>query len=490
MGKTLITDFFIYKWRYVIGYIAIITAFLLLLFFAGLYVPGGLDEREINALSTTANMSFGDPASLAVVNAPYYIVQHAILDLLGPTTFTIKLLSLLCALVTGIGAVLLLRRWFRPNIAVLASVIMITTGQFLFVAQSGVASITYIMWSVWLLLAASMITGSLRHKRLWKILFFIVMPLSLYTPLSIYLVLAIISAAVLHPHVRHVLKRMSVVHLIILLFMSAVLVAPLGYLLYLNPQLGLQLLGMPETWPPQLGANLMQINQQYFNFVSPQSGALMTPVLGLGSFMLILLGIWQLVKTRYTARSYTLTAWVILLIPVLCINPDYASVVFVPLLLLLASGLNFLLRSWYGIFPRNPYARVAGLLPLIILVAGLVISGVNRYVYGYHYDPETAKSFSRDLTLFNYEVKGEYATVLVVTEKERPFYDAVSHFTDASPLNTGQKVVILTLPPQQGEFAATHNAHKMISGAEVTRIVTTGYSTDSDRFYIYKKAAQ
>lgn len=490
MGKTLITNFFIYKWRYVIGYVAIVVAFLALLLFAGLYVPGGLDEREMNALPTTAATSFSNPSSLAIINAPYYITQHGLLDLLGPTTFTIKLLSLMCALITGIGAVLLLRRWFRPNIAVLASVIMITTGQFLFVAQSGVASITYIMWSVWLLLAASMITGSVKHQRAWKVLFFIIMPLSLYTPLSIYLVLAIISAAILHPHVRHVLKRMSIVHLIGLLFVSALLVAPLAYLIYIKPQLGLQLLGLPLSWPPDFMGNILQIGQQYFNFVAPQSGALMTPVLGLGSIMLILLGIWQLFKTRYTARSYTLTAWVLLLIPILCINPDYTSVVFVPLLLLLASGLNFLLRSWYGIFPRNPYARIAGLVPLVILVAGLVISGVNRYVYGYHYDPETAKSFSRDLTLYNRQVKNEAVTNLVVSQDEKAFYDAISHYSEKGFLTRGETLRVFTSAPPSGSFAATHDAHTSIKDREIERIITTGYSTDSDRFYIYKNVAK
>jgi hypothetical protein len=482
MGKTLITDFFIYRWRYILGYGLITLAFIALLVFAGLYVPGGLSQSEMRVVAASSSISLSDPQSLAIVNMPYYVIQKFIMDFFGATNFSIKAFSIVCALVTGIGAVLLLRRWYRPNIAVLTAIIMITTGQFLFVAQSGTASITYIMWPIWLLLAATMITASVRHKRFWKVLFFVLMAVSLYTPLSVYLVGAIISAAILHPHVRHVLKRMSKVHLTLLLLMSLVIVAPLGYLIYLRPELAWLLLGAPATWPPDFLANAGQLVQQYFSFVSPQSGALMTPVLGLGSIVLIALGIWQLIRTRYTARSYTLTAWVLLLIPVLVINPQYTSITFVPLLLLAAGGLNYLLRSWYGMFPLNPYARFAGLLPLIILVAGLVISGVDRYIYGYHYDPNTAKSFSRDLTLLNYQVRGDEPVTLVVSSKEKPFYDAVATY------NKGPALTVTTIPPQSGNFAATKNAHTTLNSRTIDRIVTTGYTNDADRYYIYKNS--
>lgn len=484
MGKTLITDFFIYKWRYVVGYALVVIAFIALLLFAGLYVPGGLSPAEMRTVANSTSISLSDPQSLTIINMPYYVVQKYILDFFGVTNFSIKFFSLVCAFITGIGAVFLLRRWYRPNIAVLTAIIMITTGQLLFIAQSGTASITYVMWPVWLLLAATMITSSNTHKRFWKVMFFILMALSLYTPLSIYLVLAIVSAAILHPHVRHVLRRMSMPHLSGLLVMSIVIAAPLGYLMYLRPELALQLLGAPSLWPPDLMANAGVVIQQYFNFISPKSGTLMTPVLGLGSIALIGLGAWQLFKTRYTARSYTLTAWAILLIPVLLINPIYTSITFVPFLLLAASGLNLLLRSWYGMFPLNPYARIAGLLPLIILVTGLVISGVDRYIYGYHYDPNTAKSFSRDLTLLNYQVRGSEPTILYVDKDEKPFYTAIAEYNKGTPLT------VTTSIPQSGNFTATKKAHANVGNQTVDRIVTTGYLNDADRYYVYKNSGE
>jgi hypothetical protein len=481
MNRMQLSHFFTYKYRYQIGYGFIIVLFISLLIVAGLYVPGGLSQGEMNNFVQTAALDRQNPSTLAIGNLPFYIIQRGSMELFGPSVFAFKLPALICAFVAGVGAVLLLRRWFRPNIAVLATIIMITTGQFLYVAQSGTASITYILWSIWLLLAATMITSSPRHKRFWKLVFFTIMPLSLYTPLSIYLVIAICSAGILHPHVRYVLKRMPRWHLIVFTIGSIIIAAPLAYLVVRYPKLGLQLLGAPDAWPPDTIQNLKILVQQYLNFVSPQSGVLMTPVLGLGSIALILLGAWQLFTIRYTARSYTLTAWIVLLAPVLIINPSFTSVTFVPLLLLLASGLGYLLREWYGMFPRNPYARFVGIVPLTILVLGLVVTGTDRYFDGYRYDPETASSFNHDVSLYNKHINVKSISKLVVTRDELPFYIALVRYDHKTP------PLILTTTPSSGQFAATRAAHTHIRNANIVRIIATADSKDSDRFYIYKK---
>lgn len=481
MSPVKLSDFFIYRYRYHFGYAVITLLFVAMLIMAGLYVPGGLSKGEERVFVQTASLDLQNIDTLAVDNAPFHMAQRFSMQVLGPTIFAFKLPALICAFFAGIGAVLLLRRWFRSNVAVLATAIMITTGQFLFVAQSGSASITYVLWSVWLLLAATMITGSARHQRFWKALFFIIMPLSLYTPLSIYLVVAIFSAGILHPHVRHVLKRMSNLHLIVLSMISLAIVLPLAYLVIRQPSLGFQLLGAPEIWPPDLMQNVKVLIQQYLNFIQPQSGVLMTPVLGLGSIALILLGAWQLYNIRYTARSYTLTAWILLLLPILLINPSFTSVTFVPLLLLLASGLGFLLQSWYGMFPRNPYARFVGIIPLTVLVAGLVITGVGRYFDGYRYDPETASGFSKDANLYESEVYAKGTKSLVVSKDEVAFYTALSSYYKKD------RPIILTEIPSIGQFATTRSVHDRVIGAQIQRIVTIENSRDSDRFYIYKK---
>jgi len=484
MIKWLNIDSWLYRKRYILGYVLIAVSFAALLYVAATIIPGGISSAEERSFVKAAELDLQNHDTLATVSLPFYALQRFAVETLGVSLLSIKLTSIVLAFITGIGAVFLLRRWFRPNIALLATVIMITTGQFLYVAQSGSPSITYVMWPIWLLLTATLITTSPHYARFWKVLFFILVPLSLYTPLSIYLVLAIISAGLIHPHVRYVIRRMSIPHLALLSLMSLALIAPLIYLIAQDPSIGLYLLGAPVTWPPDIFANAREITQQYLNFIEPQSGRLMTPVLGLGSIILIALGIWRLAKISYTARSYTIVAWVILLIPILLINPVYTAAAFVPLLILLAMGLEFLLRSWYQMFPRNPYARFVGLVPLAILVGGLVISGLSRYFDGYRYDPVTASSFHKDLDLLEKNVHTKSGpTTLIVSKSEHDFYNAIALIGEQ---HGNELIVTTTVPAVAPHRLAATKAAKSSVDLPIERIVTTSTSTDADRFYIYK----
>jgi hypothetical protein len=212
---------------------------------------------------------------------------------------------------------------------------------------------------------------------------------------------------------------------------------------------------------------------------------LMTPVYGLGSMAFIVLGIIRLFTTKYTARSYLISAWIILLLPVLLINPSFTSVTFVPILLLMAMGVNALLSNWYQLFPLNPYARIAGLVPLAVLIGGMVLSGVDRYTYGYLYDPNTAGNFSKDLQLINRTLSetDRGSTAIIADPTETAFYAVVAHY---------QKGVAVLVPKQAPETAPetiiySHAAYKTTQpGITPYRIITDGAAQNGDRFYIYK----
>lgn len=487
MGKK-ITDYLLYRWRYVIGYSVIGISIVGLLLLAGLYVPGSLNKEEMDSVVASHSLSIKsleafDPKS--VVNLPYNLLQRLSTELLGVTNFSIKLPSLLLGVLSALGMILLLQMWFRKNVAILTTVLVITTGQFLFVAQNGTPSIVYIFWSVWLLLAAMMVSRRAKHLRLWKIVLFSTAALSLYTPLSIYILIALASAVILHPHLRYLVRQLlkAKSNVAIAAFFALLAIAPLGYAIYKDPSVGMTLLGVPQTMPDIL-ANLFILLKQYFSFNAPGVGVLMTPIYSLGSMVLIILGIIRLSTTNYTARSYIISAWAILLLPVLLITPNFSTITFVPAMLLMAMGISSLLRSWYQLFPRNPYARIVGLIPLTILIGGMFLSGVSRYTYSYTYNPDIAKHFSHDLQLVNAQLgtKNRGATVLAVAPSERQFYDIVAEkhkdvsvTSDKPDLQTPTTIV-------------SHLAHRTNALQTPQYIVTDSRAELADRFYIYKSS--
>ncbi len=480
-----ITDYLLYRWRHRLGYVAIGLVVVGLLVVAGTLTPGGLSQQEVESVVASDTLSFSLQALTpdTVINLPYHLLQRLSLGIFGVTTLSIKLPSLVLGLLSALGMMILLRMWFRHNVAIISAVLVITTGQFLFIAQSGTPSIVYIFSSVWLLVAAMIVSRRLSKTTLWKVVLFAIAALSLYTPLSFYVLAALLSAVILHPHLRFIVKQLSKIKLLFAALCALVLLAPLAYIIIRAPSTALVLLGIPSNMP-DIPANILQVLRQYLDFTMPGSGVLMTPIYGLGSMLLIVLGMLHLFTTKYTARSYIIAAWSILLLPVLVINPSVTTVTFVPILLLMAMGISTLLSNWYTLFPRNPYARVAGLVPLAILIGGMVFSGVDRYVYGYLYDPRTASYFSHDLRLLNTQLQDNQRgnTALVVAANELPFYNVIAKHhprTAASasgqPIAAASDTVILTQTARLGQPIG-----------DPYRIITSDTTNNADRFYVYK----
>lgn len=463
---------FLYKWRYTIGYIIVGIALVAALIFAGLHVPGGLSNSEVDSVVKSSSLSLSNLDSFGIVNLPYYLLQALTFDIFGISMLTIKLPSFILAILSAIGLILLLRRWFSRNIAVLSSAIAITTGQFLFIAQNGAPGILYLFWSVWLLFFGIQVAYRRKPRTTHKIAFFVTAALSLYTPLSIYVLIALISSVFLHPHLRYLLRQLSRTRILIGLLIAFIITVPLIIFIVRDPSLGLGLLGIPSAFPDFV-ANAQSLYNQYLGFFNSAATPLMTPIFGLGTAVLIIFGIYRLIRTSNTAKNYVIILWTLLLLPILVLNPDFTSIMFLPSVLLLTYGLAALLSYWYKLFPLNPYARITGLIPIVIIVGTLVFSGLDRYVYGYRYDPLAQSGFSRDIALIPSDTQD-----MVVTESELPFYSAIGE---------DRNFIAHTTVPDTEQFLATGAAKSDFEDYHISRIITDYTSNNADRLYLYTK---
>lgn len=224
------------------------------------------------------------------------------------------------------------------------------------------------------------------------------------------------------------------------------------------------------------------------SLISP-NGTIMTPAYEVASLLLVAIGIYRVATAKYTARSYIISAWLILLIPILLISPQLINVTFLPFLLLMGYGVDFLIKYWYRLFPRNPYARIVGLIPIVIFITSLTLSGIDRFVYGYLYNPSSTRHASGDLNLLKSEIaynKDRKVITLVVSKEEQPFYEAVRRYNPSWNIH---HVVTESPKVNTSLIVATRSARSSVS-TQPTKILTSATSTDSDRFYIYKNTAQ
>lgn len=486
MKKSVITELMLYRYRYAIGYGLFIIALLSLLVIAGLFIPGGLSQAEMTSATTSASFPLIALNDWPIINLPYHLLQKASIAAFGLSDISIKLPSLIIALVTGVSFLVLLRHWFKHNVAILASIIAVTASQFLIIAQSGTPTILLLFWSTILLLTATYTSLHAKQSFLWKLLFFGAAALSLYTPLSIYIIIAMAIAAIIHPHLRFMLLRLSFTKVIISVILTSVLLVPLFWHVMYDPAIILTLFGLPSDFPTwaHLVGNIKYLLHAFLGFPFPvMVGAVLLPLYGISAIALMLLGTLQLAVDHHSARTYTIGIWMVLLGALLILQPEHIPILFIPLLLMLAIGLNVLFGKWYDIFPRNPYARAAALLPLVILLGGVVIVGVDRYTGAYRYSPAVADYFSHDLSLVRHELKQPDAPMLLIVPKEsHAFYSILAK-------KNPSLVVSYDIPPKKTPALIASSKITLLIQKRYgmpTKLVTNGYSKDSLRFYLYK----
>jgi len=429
MKTTFLREVTLYRYRYTIGYIVFGILLFALLLLGVDQIPRGLTQAEMDSAVTSVNVNVFHPIATNVVDAPYHILQKASIHLLGLTPVAIKLPSIILGALTGVGIILMLQRWFRKNVALVTALIIVTSVGFLSLSRLGTPMIMTAFWTVLLLLGATRVLHSEKHRFAWKLFCFISIALLAYSPFGVYPLLVMVLAGIIHPHVRHRLKQGKWWQHLIAIILTLLTLSPLIVAIIHTPSIGLQLLGIEHIQEFKLQdilSNILSNANNLFNFVQPTVGPLVTPIFGIATTVLLLLGIMKLFTATYSARSYMLLIWTIALAVILTVRPDMLLLVIVPSALVLAIGIETLIRQWYDLFPRNPYARIAALIPLSILLVSIIGINMERYFYGLLYSPVTA-SFHEELpavrkTISDEKLRDTKAVVVVLSEQVR-FYD-------------------------------------------------------------------
>lgn len=427
MKPSILKQLLLYRYRYQTSAILFILLLVGLLLLRIDLAPAGLSQAEMNSAVASATFRFEFPFTQSLIDLPYKLLQKASLSFLGLNEWGIVAPSLLLGLATGVAFLMMVRRWFRMNVALITSFIFVTSAAFLVLARTGTPMIMTTFWLSIILLAVTNILHPEGKSKLWVMVLLLALPLSLYTPLMIYPLLAIAIAGILHPHVRFVAKRTSMWKYVLGVIAMIVLLAPLGMWLIRDPDSIRALVGIPQALPgwADLWFNLKVVLKSLLNVGSAVVGTVPQPIFGAASLIIIMLGFFKTVVDRHSARSYMLLIWSALFIPVIVLNPGLILISLVPAYLFMAIGVETLIREWYKLFPLNPYARLAGLVPLIILLGGIMVSNSAQYFYGYFYGTPNVV-YKRQLEATN-TIIGDTPTdkpihVVVVTD-EQPFFD-------------------------------------------------------------------
>lgn len=474
MKKLIISRLFLYRHRFVIGYLVLGLIFISLLFTFPLFTQNGLSEAEINSATHSFYLSKASILNGNLVNLPYHLLQKAFILLFGLTPYVIKLPSIFVGLLLGLLFILLLNRWFKNNVSLLASCLITLSTTFLFLAGSGTPLIMLVFWPTLLLWLGSKIQGEKRPKPSYCLTFALAMLLAIFTPYMIYFALFCVLFVFLQPHLRFIVKNLPKIPLVFTSLAILVGLTALGTSIINNPSTTLELLFAPNLSLDLFLKNISSGFSPVFSWRSSPEGVFLAPLISLPSFALVLIGLFSTTKGFFASRNSIASLLIIFSIIITGFNPDSIVFIILPFSILIAHGIKYLLEKWYGLFPENPYARISALPPLILLFGVMITSGALQYIYGYHYNPSVANEFSTDLAIIRQNLSDE---VLIVNE-HLDFYKILEHSTN---------LTITDAITERPRLAFFRKPTSIPNGYQLSRIITSEKSNNSDIIYLYQK---
>ena len=303
-----------------------------------------------------------------------------------------------------------------------------------------------------------------------------ILGLSFYTPLSSYIALAFLVTILAHPHLRFIIKKEPKSQKIAASALFLAIVSPLLASILFNISILKIIFGIPNSL--DILKNIQSLILALFSFSNPISNGMISPIINPATAILIAIGLYFTFIEKYSAKGYLINIWTAILLLVCVINPATITILFMPILILTITGLQGLINTWYALFPKNPYARIFGLIPVSIFVFNLLITNLSVFALSYQYSPQPIAAFNQDLNIL-LEKTGSNR-VLIVSKNEEDFYKTLEHQNKAKLKNKFEdSEIILSKEAYQNT--------KIPANYKVKRILVSNRKDNADRFYILQR---
>ncbi|MBR3256375.1 glycosyltransferase family 39 protein [Candidatus Saccharibacteria bacterium] len=471
--KIVISKLFLYRYRFIIGYAILGLAFTTLLFVLPVVAQYGLSQAEIDSATNSFNLSRGGILNGELVDLPYRILQKASISIFGLTAYAIKLPSIIIGLMLGFLFILLLNRWFKSNVSLLASTLITLSTPFLFLAGSGTPLIMLVFWPTLLLWLGSKIQGEKRPKPLYCFAFALIMLLSLFTPYMVYFALFCVIFVISQPHLRFVIRHLPIIPTIIIGLLLLGGFVLLGVGIHNYPNVIMDLLFTKDFNINNFFSNIATSLGPVFSWRSTVESVFLSPLISLPVFALVLIGLFSTTKGFFASRNSIATILILFSLIIAGFNPNAIIFLILPFSILIAHGFKYILEKWYGLFPENPYARVSAVLPLIILFSIMIIPNLLQYVYGYRYNPNIANQFTYTLEVINENV----SSGKLLATNNYDFYKILEHKTDI--------IVVSSLEGNHENIASLGPLSDRGEVYRLSEIITSPMRENSDIIYLY-----
>lgn len=485
----MLNETWLYKYRFVFGYLALVTITAWTFFYRlGSLLPG---INSVEAEVATTSMSVSQLASHPI-NFIYHLLQYVSTVALGPSPFAIRLPGVLLSILFLLLFFYVIEHRFSKRAAIVTTLLLATSSWFLNTTRLG----TPAALSMVLVLLLIFITTKLEtnYKLAWLIALATVTAISFYSPYFIYLVIGGLLLSL--PTVKTKLKPTNNRDLFIAGGVFLLLLAPLIFFITRDLTIAKQLLAIPANFPNP---------SEYLNNITNVLGHIIwrseaMPILHLGtlpmleifSVSMVALGLYHYDHELSKNLSRLVLGGLSIIVLLLAVNADQLDFALVlPFVyFVLAGGLVILFTQWNEIFPKNPIARLIAIIPISILLFVVGNYHIERYFVAWPNSPEVVAQYSEAYTKVYDELEQNSAyTAVLSSENEVTImtplslnYEEVMFVSDITKIEINEEERRLIITDNAFEQLTSETKKKLGSP---TRIVPSAYSSTPATLWIY-----
>lgn len=378
-------------WQPLAGYATSLSILLaLLLYRLGSLLPafGPSEQSSIN-MARSLEVIFNNP-----LFAPHTILQYLVLKSGHFGYLAMRLPSVLLAVAAAGLFFYIVSKWFNFRVAIITSILFVTSSWFLQVARSATPDVTMLgllaplAYAVWL--------PKYRRPLVALIVGAIVLVSSLYIPGFIWFA---ICGLVWQRKSLLKVWRDARIPAILILCGCLIALTPLIIRVSTSTSLLESYLGLPERvmdavkeLPKQLA--IIPLRLGLMGPLNPEINLGRLPLLDFFTAVLAIIGAYSY-ATYYKLRRSRLILAVLALGSILVALQGMVSItILLPFVyLLVAGGINFMIEQWFMVFPYNPFARNLATVLISVAIVAAGFFHLNRYFIAWPQSPATKEIY-------------------------------------------------------------------------------------------------
>ena len=379
-------------WRPVVLVVAIGVLAYVLFFHNLTHLTPGYSPREVAAYNSSNGFK---PILDNPLGAPYKLVVYAAMKLGHHDLLITRLAAASFAVAASLLFFAIARAWFSYRAAFLVTILFATSSGFLHVARFGSALI--LQMSILLLVAAGIWWNSRKHSTVISLVLLVVLATMLYVPGMVWfeLLALFFSRKKLLSDLHQVSWKLRLAGIGLFL----VILAPLIRACVLHSSTLLSFAGLPASFGSfsqtldTIGGSLLSV--AIHSNGSPDLWVGHVPLLNVIEIALFLLGTYVYLRREIWERSLFLLGAIVLSLVLIGLGGPVSISSLVPLLyLVIGAGLYELLQQWLHVFPRNPFARFAGIFLICALVLASALYQYRAYFVAWPHNAATKQTFT------------------------------------------------------------------------------------------------